>query len=72
MNLNNVRPAQQPVVGDADVPAQQPENAENSEEQPVETEVETQSEEPQVPVIEVVKTFLVSFVASIIPNDPAI
>lgn len=74
MNLNNVRPApQQPQADAADVPSQQPENnGENNEEQPVENEVATQETEPPVPVLEVVKTFLVSFVASIIPTDPAI
>lgn len=77
MNLNNVRAApQQPQQGDnADVPSQQQENnGENNEEQQqqsAENEITTQ-EEPQVPVLEVVKTFLVSFVASIIPTDPAI
>lgn len=74
VNLNNIRPVapqQQPQV-DGDVPSQQPENngENNSEEQPAESEVATQ-EEPPVPVLEVVKTFLVSFVASIIPTDPA-
>lgn len=71
VNLNNVnRPP-----ADADVPSQQPENAENNEENPqpeVESEITTQNVEPPVPVLEVVKTFLVSFVASIIPTDPAI
>lgn len=74
VNLNNVnRPA-----GDADVPLQQPENGENNgnsdeNQQPTnENEIATQNVEPPVPVLEVVKTFLVSFVASIIPTDPAI
>lgn len=74
VNLNNVnnRPAAPPadVVPSQDQPPQ-----EDSEESPLtttESEVATQNLEPQVPVLDIVKTFLVSFVASIIPSDPAI
>lgn len=87
MNLNNVnRPEQQAPQGAA-VPAnnarrssqdhQQNDNEgselqSNSAESGNETEVLTQNNEPQVPIMEVIKTFLFSFVASIIPSDPAI
>ena len=71
MNLNNVN--NRPAAAPADVvPPQDPQ--EDNEESPAttESEVATQNLEPQVPVLDIVKTFLVSFVASIIPSDPAI
>lgn len=87
VNLNNAnnRPAAQPAPQAAELPSQeqqpQNENSENpSDESPLvqssttenEETVISQNLEPQVPVLDMVKTFLVSFIASIIPSDPAI
>lgn len=85
MNLNNVnRPApaaQQPA------PAAGGENGENTErsetdgqEQQAESEAEplvaspepSLPEEPQVPILSIVRTFVLSFFSSIIPEAPAL
>jgi hypothetical protein len=82
VNLNNVnRPAQPQAAA-----APRPENAEDRPEQPTEenqqaesseTEPlvnatdELQTTEPQVSWLTIARTFVVSFVASIIPEHPA-
>lgn len=74
MNLNNVNPPvavaeQDPVEGEA-----AGENAERSDADRVATEAEplVATPEPQVPLLTIVRTFVLSFFSSIIPEAPAL
>jgi len=83
VNLNNVnRPPQAPAVAPRPENAERTENAEqateeNQQAESSETEPlvnasdELQSSEPQVSWMTIARTFVVSFVASIIPEHPA-
>lgn len=85
MNLNVNRPVPAPVPAQPAVEAQ--ENAENvnrsetdgaqqsneNESEPLVAQAEpTVQEEPQVPLITIVRTFVLSFFSSIIPEAPAL
>lgn len=86
MNLNVNRPeavqqqAQPPVAGDAENAEQREVVDGESEQQPQPTEAQplvappesTMSEEPQVPLLTVVRTFVLSFFSSIVPEAPAL
>lgn len=76
VNLNNVnRPPQAPVAPrpeNAEQATEENQQAESSETEPlVNASDELQSSEPQVSWMTIARTFVVSFVASIIPEHPA-
>jgi hypothetical protein len=77
VNLNNVdRP--EPILPNAagDDAAPRPEGGNDSPDQPLLNEPETAPatlpEEPQVPLLTIVRTFVLSFFSSIIPEAPAL
>lgn len=76
MNLNVNRPPQPPAQRQENAENAEAENnqqqGESSETEPlIETNENTQSSEPQVSWLTIARTFVVSFVASIIPEHPA-
>ena len=81
MNLNNVNRPPQPAAArpenaerteNSEEPTEENQQAESSETEPlVNTTEDLQITEPQVSWLTIARTFVVSFVASIIPEHPA-